>query len=69
VSSQPFPNTDQLRAMYVDIFSNSAVTAVSYWIDPNCSAPTDEAAYLTKVLETGDAVLDHIELAIEGIRN
>lgn len=31
--SSPFPNTDQLREMYKDIFDNEAVTALSHWTD------------------------------------
>lgn len=65
--NQPFPSTEQIRAMYQDVFSNEAVTAISHWTDTNCSDVTDEAAYLTKAMEIGDVVFDRLKHAAEGI--
>lgn len=67
MTHQPFPNTDQLRAMYQDIFDNKAVTAISQWTDSNCSDATNEEAYLARAMEIGGAVFDSIKRATEGI--
>lgn len=67
MSNQLFPNTDQLREMYKEVFSNEVVTALSHWTDTNCSDATDEKAYLTLALETCGSVLDNMERSIQGI--
>lgn len=64
---QPFPTTDQLREMYKDVFSNEAVTALSYWTDSNCSAAIDETAYLSKAMETGAEIFANLKRAAESI--
>ena len=67
MTNQTFPNTDQLREMYKDVFSNEAVTVLSHWTDSNCSDAMDEKAYLSLALETCGDVLDNMERAIQGI--
>ena len=65
--NQPFQNTDQLREMYKDVFSNKAVTTLSHWTDTNCSDATNEEAYLARAMEIGGALFAKIKDASEGI--
>jgi len=65
--NQPFPNTDKLREMYKDVFSNEAVTALSHWTDTNCSDATNEEAYLTRAMEIGGSLFAKIKESSEGI--
>lgn len=68
--NQPFPNTDQLREMYKDVFSNEAVTALSlatHWTNTNCSVATNEESYLARAMEIGGTLFVKIKDASESV--
>ena len=61
------PPLQELRSMYADVMADESITDISYWNEPNTSAPCDEQQYLEKCLADGDELNDKIEEALTGV--
>lgn len=61
------PGIEELRGEFADVMDDEAVTAISYWKEPNNDAPCDEDAYLARALANGDLLNDKIEEALAGV--